>query len=150
MTGMITHCYNPKINALTGWDGIVFMRVWRLNGTYFGLRPDGIYQLAGDSDGVTPIAPTFTLSQNNLDTDMLKRLPLMRIDTDAALTVGIQFDDGAEHSNNLSDHVVARRVKLGRGAHGRNVSISMSATVATNFIVRSIELYPEPINRGVK
>lgn len=145
-----TFCYNPKTNAITEWGGVAFMRIWRVGNVYFGIRPDGIYQLAGDHDGTTPIAASFTLAKNNLGTNALKRLPYMRIDTDASLTVTTSFDDNEEHSVNVTDHIIARRVKLGRGAHGRNISISFSAETAVNFVVRSFEAYPEIYTKGVK
>lgn len=148
-----TYCYNPKVNAITAWPGIAFSRIWRLGNKYYGFNVDGVYELTGALDATVPVTSRIKLSETDFGTFALKRLHYMRIDADGdvnkPLTITTKFDGNVESSISNNQFNAAMRCKLGRGAKGRMVSIKIDCS-SPNFALRSIELYPTDLQRGVR
>ena len=148
-----TYCYNPKINAMSTWNGVAFSRIWKLGSKHYGFNQTGIYELTGALDETIPVTATAKLTDTNFGTFALKRLHYIRLDADGdvnkPVNININFDDGVTSSTATNDFNEAMRCKLGRGAKGRQVAVEVSCA-SPGFVLRSMELYPVDLQRGVQ
>lgn len=134
---------NLDTNAVSKWLGVTFIRTWKLNGSMYGIAADGVYLIDGDGSTQCDVE----LAPTDFDDDYMKRLPYAAINGKGSSTVTPIYDgvDGTAQTTQFTDNM---RVKFGRGAKGRFLSVKSSSS-DPDFRVEGVNLYPEKLSRRV-
>lgn len=116
---------HTSIRAFTQYENYPFNSFCELDGKYYGMAPDGIYELTGDTDDGEPITWRIRTALDNMGTGRMKRVPAMYLGYTSDGTVmlkAITTSDSGEKEEawyRLREQTaqVSRegRIKLGRG-----------------------------------
>jgi hypothetical protein len=86
-------------NVVTHYDQYPFNSFFEINGAYYGVGPDGLFQIdSGDDDNGTPISAGISTGLINMDEEHIKRIEsaYMTLRTAGELVMTITVDEG-EH-----------------------------------------------------
>jgi len=134
---------NLATNAMSKWIDVAFVRTWKLNGKMYGIAADGVYLI----EGIADTQCTIEIAPNDFESDKMKRMHYAILNGKGESSVTPVYDgiDGTPQLTQFTDNM---RVKFGRGAKGRNLGVKI-ASVAPDFSLESISLYPDELSRRV-
>jgi len=113
----VAYAVNIKSMETTSYTGYGFDYIVRLAGSYYGVKPDGLYLLEGNDDNGSPIDATIRTNETDFGTSHLKQVPYVYIDTESQTTLSTIVDN----LFNASELSVfnGRRTQLSKGSKGR-------------------------------
>jgi len=125
------YALNTENMAITEYTNYQFTALSEINGKLYGIKSDGVYLLEGSDDNGIPIASSFLTGSTDMDSDRLKRTPLIHADAKGDIDILMKTDD--------TTHVIpfAGRAKIGRGIRANH--LSFGAKSSTSMSVQSIE-----------
>lgn len=138
-----TWAINKSNGAMTRLD-YAFSRLWRVQGVYYAINQTGIHA----PDAAASLAISVQTAHNSLGTEKLKRLPVLYITGGGKADVSTDFDGEASAAQAVQFQPTGR-VRLGRGAKGRLVSLKLTSNDPA-FAISEIAFQPEVLGRGVR
>lgn len=126
------HVFNATLGSYAHWSDVNVSEVFTLNGTLFGIAPDGLYVLATEQG----VGAQVYAGLMKMKTDMVKRLPEMFIEAASTepVRVGVvavdQGDDIYEYEavTARTDKPTNTRVPLGKGLRSAYFGITLANT----------------------
>lgn len=144
---------NPSTGAAWRYDDYGFTQFLQTRRFSYGVRPDGIYLLGGESDAGAPIRASVDLGQRDFGTTLHKRAHTAYITTDA--TGGMQLrvtDDSGQsylYAVTPTDRMNTAKVKLGRGLVANFFDLQLFNTDGGDFDLAGAELLYDVLKRRV-
>lgn len=136
---------NLATGAVTRYTDFAFDNVLRFGDKFFGIRADGVYELAGDTDDGAPIVAQVRTFNTNFGATNIKRVPFMyvsgQVGTD--LKVGFVADKGVEYKYPVGlvreQGVHSGRAKAGLGVKGSYYNFSITNEDGQDFQIDRLE-----------
>lgn len=136
---------NLATGAVTRYTDFAFDNVLRFGDKFFGIRADGVYELAGDTDDGAPIVAQVRTFNTNFGATNIKRVPFMyvsgQVGTD--LSVGFVADKGVEYKYPVGlvreQGVRTGRAKAGLGVKGSYYNFSITNEDGQDFQIDRLE-----------
>lgn len=136
---------NLATGAVTRYTDFAFDNVLRFGDKFFGVRADGVYELAGDTDDGAPIVAQVRTFNTNFGATNIKRVPFMyvsgQVGTD--LKVGFVADKGVEYKYPVGlvreQGVHTGRAKAGLGVKGSYYNFSITNEDGQDFQIDRLE-----------
>ncbi len=140
-----SYAINLKTGAVTHYVDFPFDRVLRFDGRHFGVKSDGVYLLAGDTDNGTPIDAAVKTFPTDFGATNFKRVPFVylygRFGGDMA--IGTQANEGTEYTFPASavrgPGVSALRAKIAQGLKGNAWSFTITNADGASFDIDRME-----------
>ena len=136
---------NMSTGAVTRYTDFAFDNVLRFGNRFFGVRADGVYELAGDTDNGEPIIAQVRTFGTDFEQTNAKRIVYAYIvgDIGPDLAVGVKPNMSPEYSYPTewvpSPGVQTSRVKTGRGLRGTYYQFSMTNQDGRPFEIHRLE-----------
>lgn len=148
-----TWCANLATSAHSRYAKYGFNSFARFNGKHYGCKSDGVFELGGDADGVSPIPWTVTLGETDFGMDSLKRLPYVYVGAKATgdLVLKVIQEPGQVHFFNVemsSRESRAGRASLARGLSGRYWTVEI-ASDTERVELDALEFFPVKVSRRI-
>lgn len=144
---------NLENNAVSEYTNWIFNSYAFLNGKYYGVNSNGLYELAGNTDAGTAIngkikTPTIDLWGNE------RKIPIMAIVTGRNLTatLTVQGDETISYSfpNTGIANMGEQRIKLGRGWKNRFYNFTLQGTNGNKIFLETLHILCNVIKRIVR
>lgn len=141
--------------ALTQYSNFQFNSYASFAGKYLGAKSDGIYELAGDTDGGTAIAATVRGGISDLSSSHLKHVDRVYVGyrATARMILGIITDEVVRREYAVKGWNIpglhGTHVRLGLGVVARYWQFELRNDNGADFTVDTIELKPRVLKRRV-
>ncbi len=145
---------NLATGAVTRYTEFPFDQILRFGNKHFGVRPDGIYELTGDTDDGDPIAASVKTFPTDFGVTNFKRIPYVylmgRFGGD--MEVGAQVNEGSEYTFPApairGSGVHALRAKIAQGIKGNAWSFTFSNVDGADFDIERAEALITPTSKA--
>lgn len=136
----IQYGVNAASGAVSRYQGFGFDAYARCGQTLYGVREDGVYQIRPGSDNGAPINVQIDFGKTDFGAAQTKLIEAvyLGVATDGEVYVRLRAGD-ADHTYRAIQHDEMMRAKPGKGAGGRQWSISLEVTDASNLTLDMIE-----------
>ncbi|MCK5919400.1 MAG: hypothetical protein KAG66_00560 [Methylococcales bacterium] len=141
------YAINVAHRETTLYPDYAFNQIVRLNGLYYGVRPDGLYLLEGPDDDGSSIQATIQTADMDFGTARHKRVPYAYLDTTDTTTIEPYTEE--RRIGKYTSSFKGRRTRLARGARGRFWSFKVANVDGAPLDLRSLELYTNAVGRKV-
>lgn len=150
---MIGWIINPNLMASTALDNYDFTGFGQHKGRYYGIRPDGLYVLEGDTDDGVQIESFISLGNRNFNTAKQKRVPHAYIgaSTDGRMVLKV-IVHGQEYLyavRNPSTDMAEQRVDIGRGLRSNYWNFELMNREGADFEIDTIKFMPIVLERRI-
>jgi len=143
----IAYAMNVKTAEITKFTNYDFITIIRIGLDKYGVKPTGLYKIGGITDNGTAISASFTTHETRYDTNLLKRVPQVYIDSESITTVQPIIDGKYHyiHDAGFGGH----KTKLGRGYIGKWWQWKISNKNGASMRVGAIEAVIENMSRRI-
>ena len=147
------YAVNIATGAVTQYLNFAFDDVLRFGDRFFGIRSDGIFELAGDTDDGAPIVAEVRTFNSDFGQTNVKRVLYAHVvgDVGSDLHVGISANLEPEYTYPTEQVPVAgvqtARAKTGRGLRGTYYSMALANTGGQPFEIHRLEVVIDPTGR---
>lgn len=150
---MVGWIINPNLMASTALDNYDFTGFGQHKGRYYGIRPDGLYVLEGDTDDGAQIDSFVSLGNKNFNTAKQKRVPHAYIgaSTDGRMVLKV-IVHGQEYLyavRNPSTDMAEQRVDIGRGLRSNYWNFELMNREGADFEIDTIKFMPIVLERRI-
>lgn len=150
---MVGWIINPNLMASTALDNYDFTGFGQHKGRYYGIRPDGLYVLEGDTDDGGQIDSFISLGNKNFNTAKQKRVPHAYIgaSTDGRMVLKV-IVHGQEYLyavRNPSTDMAEQRVDIGRGLRSNYWNFELMNREGADFEIDTIKFMPIVLERRI-
>lgn len=150
---MVGWIINPNLMASTALDNYDFTGFGQHKGRYYGIRPDGLYVLEGDTDDGAQIDSFISLGNKNFNTAKQKRVPHAYIgaSTDGRMVLKV-IVHGQEYLyavRNPSTDMAEQRVDIGRGLRSNYWNFELMNREGADFEIDTIKFMPIVLERRI-
>jgi hypothetical protein len=150
---MVGWIINPSISASTALDNYDFTGFGQHKGKHYGVRPDGLYVLEGDTDNGTQIDSFVSLGNRNFGTAKQKRMRHAYIgaSTDGRMVLKV-IVNGQEYLyavKNPSTDMAEQRVDIGRGLRSNYWNFELMNREGADFEIDTIKFMPIVLERRI-
>lgn len=150
---MVGWIINPNLMASTALDNYDFTGFGQHKGRYYGIRPDGLYVLEGDTDDGVQIDSFVSLGNKNFNTAKQKRVPHAYIgaSTDGRMVLKV-IVHGQEYLyavRNPSTDMAEQRVDIGRGLRSNYWNFELMNREGADFEIDTIKFMPIVLERRI-
>jgi len=150
---MVGWIINPNLSASTALDNYDFTGFGQHKGKYYGIRPDGLYVLEGDTDNGTQIDSFISLGNRNFNTAKQKRMRHAYIgaSTDGRMVLKV-IVNGQEYLyavKNPSTDMAEQRVDIGRGLRSNYWNFELMNREGADFEIDTIKFMPLVLERRI-
>lgn len=134
------------VNALTGaptkYEGFDFSSFATVDGITYGLKPDGLYRIGGDTDDGEVLRALVDFGTTDYGDSHVKRsdMAYLGVRTDGECYLRVRADEGADVIYRVEGDDNMRRARLAKGVCGRFWSLRLELTDATFAEVDSLEV----------
>lgn len=154
-TPLLSYVVNANTNAVVKYHNFNFNSYANLNGKYYGIMDDGIYELDGDTDDGAAIAASVTLGKQDFSSEMLKQMQCVYIGThsNGNLILKVMTDSGAVNyytmTGQVSGDIQTNRVIIGKGLRSRYWQFELTNVSGGDLTFDSISFHPVEISRRI-
>jgi len=141
------YAINVAHTETTIYPDYAFNQIVKLDGLYYGVRPDGLYLLEGPDDEGGKIQATIQTADMDFGTARHKRVPYAYLDTTDTTTIEPFTEE--RKIGKYTSSFKGRRTRLARGARGRFWSFKVANVDGAPLDLRSLELYTNAVGRKV-
>ncbi len=149
-----SYAINLSTGAVTRYVDFPFDRVLRFGDRHFGVRPDGVYALTGDTDNGVPILAEVRTFKTDFRTSNLKRTPYVYLAgrVDGGMQVGVQANEGEEYffpaatTRELGTQAV--RAKIAQGIRGNYFGFAVTNPDGENFDIEKVHVLLDNTKRS--
>lgn len=150
---MVGWIINPNLAASTALDNYAFTGFGQYKGKRYGIRPDGLYVLEGDTDNGTRIDSFISLGNRNFGTAKQKRMRHAYIgaSTDGRMVLKV-IVNGQEYLyavKNPSTDMAEQRVDIGRGLRSNYWNFELMNREGADFEIDTIKFMPIVLERRI-
>jgi len=150
---MVGWIINPNLSASTALDNYDFTGFGQHKGKHYGIRPDGLYVLEGDTDNGVQIDSFVSLGNRNFNTAKQKRVPHAYIGaaTDGRMVLKV-IVNGQEYLyavKNPSTDMAEQRVDIGRGLRSNYWNFELMNREGADFEIDTIKFMPIVLERRI-
>lgn len=150
---MVGWIVNPNLSASTALDNYDFTGFGQHKGKHYGIRPDGLYVLEGDTDNGVQIDSFVSLGNRNFNTAKQKRVPHAYIgaSTDGRMVLKV-IVNGQEYLyavKNPSTDMAEQRVDIGRGLRSNYWNFELMNREGADFEIDTIKFMPIVLERRI-
>lgn len=150
---MVGWIINPNLAASTALDNYDFTGFGQHKGKRYGIRPDGLYVLEGDTDNGVQIDSFISLGNRNFNTAKQKRIPHAYIgaSTDGRMVLKV-IVNGQEYLyavKNPSTDMAEQRVDIGRGLRSNYWNFELMNREGADFEIDTIKFMPIVLERRI-
>lgn len=150
---MVGWIINPNLAASTMLDNYAFSGFGTHKGKRYGIRPDGLYVLEGDTDAGTNIDSFISLGNRNFNTAKMKRVPHAYIgaSTDGRMVLKV-IVGGQEYLYAVRNHSTdmgEQRVDIGRGLRSNYWNFELMNREGADFEIDTIKFMPIVLERRI-
>lgn len=135
---------NTEVFAASEYTDWQFTHLAYVDGKAYGVKEDGLYLLAGETDNGVNIDSMFMSGESDNDEDRHKRVPLVHGDLDGDVAILVDVDN-TEFAGEFNS-----RAKFGRGMRGNRLAFGVRSVDGSRFKVRSLEPVIEVLRKRVK
>lgn len=150
---MVGWIINPNLMASTALDNYDFTGFGQHKGRYYGIRPDGLYVLEGDTDDGAQIDSFVSLGNKNFNTAKQKRVPHAYIgaatDGRMVLKVIVHGQEYLYAVRNPSTDMAEQRVDIGRGLRSNYWNFELMNREGADFEIDTIKFMPIVLERRI-
>lgn len=150
---MVGWIINPNLSASTALDNYDFTGFGQHKGKHYGIRPDGLYVLEGDTDNGTQIDSFISLGDRNFNTAKQKRVPHAYIgastDGRMVLKVIVNRQEYLYAVKNPSTDMAEQRVDIGRGLRSNYWNFELMNREGADFEIDTIKFMPIVLERRI-
>lgn len=147
---------NPVNQVHSGFKNYEFNSLFAFNGSYYGCRSDGVFELVGNSDDGTEISSVNVWGDSEMGHPYHKRFYRANIEIrnqgDGTLTLGITTNETSRTTFSVDPTDVSglhRKVIRGRrDVHGTEFSLDLYNVDGGDFDVHEIEVINQELKRG--
>ena len=144
---------NTKNAGTTRYNNFAFNSFAKINGSYYGVKKDGIYKLTGANDAGSAIAAAVNFGKTDFGTSRLKSLTQCYVGVASTGAVVLKvIADGQTYIYTARDSSTAlgtQRVDLGRGFRANYFDLELQNSNGGAFDLASIEFTPIPLSRRI-
>ena len=150
-----SYAINLTTGAVTRYTDYPFDNVLRLGGRFFGVKADGVFELAGDTDDGAPIHAAVKTFCTDFGSANLKKIPWVYLvgRLDDSLSVTVEPAGGTPYSYpTVGAYAGARlthRAKVGGGMRGTRYSISIENPGGSDFELDRVEAVVNVLTRAM-
>ncbi len=150
-----TNQYDANVNEVTRYTSYPFKQIVRLKNKYYGVAPDGLYLLDGDTDDGAPIDWAFRTALMDAGKQNFKRVKSVYIGgrlVDAAevtLVVGEAQDLTYTYVTQRGADAQTYRTKFGKGVRTRYFAFEMAGPDGQFVEVDTVDLESEILERTI-
>lgn len=143
----IAYAINISSAETTEYTGYGFDYMIKLAGSYYGVKPDGLYLLEGADDDGTAIDGKIKTSMMDFGTALHKRVPYMYLDSENSTKISPYVEDTlvGQYDSGFN----GRRTKLPRGPKGRFWAFEVTNVAGSAMKLGSLEAYAQVLSRKV-
>lgn len=129
--GYEAYAVNLKTNAVTRYVGFAFDNILRFGDRFFGVRADGVFELAGGDDNGVPIEARITTFFTDFDSANFKRVPWVYVvgRLSGSLLVTVSPAGGTAYSyptvGSYAGQTLTHRARVGRGIKATRYSFTI-------------------------
>ena len=144
---LTAYSMNIKTGETTTYSNFNFQYIIRLGFNFYGVRPDGIYQLTGTTDNGAFINAKFKTAQSYYSVNAHKRAAKVYLDTENYTYVQPTIDTvpGIIQKSEQG----GRRVNLGRGYSGKIWEFEISNVFGAPMRIGAMEILFDELSRRV-
>lgn len=150
---------NTQNKAFARYENYPFNSFFEMGGKYYGVAPDGLYELEGDDDDGEPISARVRTGLWNLNTGKQKRIPSLYLGYESTgrmvLKVITTSERGEKEENwyalkqRSGDAMHEGRIKIGRGLKSVYWGFELCNIDGADFSLDALELFPMILDRRV-
>jgi len=143
----VAYAMNVQTAETTKFTNYDFIEIIRIGSDKYGVKPTGLYKIGGITDNGTAISASFTTHETRYDTNLLKRVPKVYLDSESATTIQPIIDGVYRyiHDANFGGH----KTPIGRGYIGKWWQWKISNKNGASMRVGAIEAIIENMSRRV-
>jgi hypothetical protein len=152
---LLSYVINANTFAVTKYRNFNFNSFAHLEGIYYGMNDDGIYELDGSDDNGTAIDATITLGKKDFDSKQLKTMPMvyLGVHTTGDLILKVITDSGAERFYKMreqtSGDMKTTRIQLGKGLRSRYWQFELTNVNGADLTLDSIAFLAVGLTRRI-
>ena len=144
---------NPNLKASVGLDNYGFSGFGEHKGRYYGVKPDGIYALDGDTDNGAAIESFISLGNRDFGTPKMKRVSHAYIGAASDGTMVLRvITSGQEYlyeARNPTTDMAEQRIDIGKGLRGNYWNFELMNQNGENFDINTIKFMPVVLERRI-
>lgn len=135
----LTRTDQGEQTAVSHYTNFPFDRIVRFGNKHYGVAPDGLYELTGDTWDGEPITSVFQTSMHDLGAPQLKRASAMYMtgrvgaDFDVTVLTDETSEDGYQYRPRKTPVAITQRVLLGKGIRGHYFAYRFENTEGDDF-----------------
>ena len=152
---LLSYVVNANTFAVTKYRNYNFNSYAHLEGIYYGVNDDGIYELDGSDDAGTTIDATITMGKKDFDSKQLKSIPQVYIGahTNGDIILKVVTDSGAARfyrmKEQTSGDLKTTRVTLGKGLRSRYWQFELTNVNGADLTLDSIAFLAVGLTRRI-
>jgi hypothetical protein len=152
---LLSYVVNANTFAVTKYRNYNFNSYAHLEGIYYGITDDGIYELDGNNDAGTSIDATITLGKKDFDSKQLKRIHMAYIGahTNGDLILKVVADSGNARyykmKEQTSGNLKTTRIMLGKGIESRYWQFELTNVNGADLTLDSIAFMAVGLTRRI-
>ena len=144
---------NIESGGFTRYEGFDFNSYAKIGANYYGCRPDGIYQLDGDTDNGEPIRAMVSFGKQDFGTSALKRITNAYIGVSGQGRLFLKvMAEGQEYTyaaRSYDEHIQVQRIDTGKGLRVNWLEFELYNADGEDFELASVEFAVVPTNRRI-
>lgn len=152
VTGWSMNTENIGTAEYTGFD---YLELGSFNGSFYGAKADGIYQLNSADDNGTDIAAEFETGLEDFGTEHYKNIPHVYVghESDGEMELTSTVDGEAKVRTYSLDRTLSTsgithsRVRLAKGVKSRYWKFGMKNVAGADFTVDTLGVLPKILQR---
>jgi hypothetical protein len=147
--------YESKHAAVTHYTNFPFTQIVRHEKKYYGVAPDGLYLLDGDTDDGEPIAWSFRTALTDSGSKQLKRVKSVYIgarllnEVTVTLVVGEEQALSYDYKTPRGSNAQTYRQMFGKGVRTRYLALEMSDPLGNFIEIDSLDLELDILERAI-
>lgn len=150
---MVGWIVNPNLMASTMLAQYDFIGFGEHKGRYYGLKPNGLYRLDGDTDNGAAINSFISLGNRDFGTAQMKRVPHAYIgaatDGTMVLKVLTNGQENVYYVRNPTSDMAEQRVDIGRGLRANYWNFELMNQNGEKFDISTIRFMPVVLERRI-
>ena len=144
---------NIESGGFTRYEDFAFNSYAKIGANYYGCRPDGIYQLDGDTDNGAPIRAMVSFGKQDFGTSALKRITNAYIGVSGQGRLFLKvMAEGQEYTyaaRSYDEHIQVQRIDTGKGLRVNWLEFELYNADGEDFELASVEFAVVPLGRRI-
>lgn len=147
---MTAYAITTGLNATTSYTNYGFDSFCRgPDGTMYGIKSDGLYVLAGESDNSSNIAASAAFGKLNFGTSQFKRCPNVYLSVDSPKPMVVTVNGYSYETRSSDADMMTQRADVGKGIRANFLEVSVANKLGADFNLESVEVLAAATSRRI-